>query len=258
MKKISFSIVFITLVLFYACDKEDTLPIRFTPIPGSNVSVKFYHISPDAPNVNIFVNGIKSTSIAPNASNVVQGIAFGQLYPATTAYTTLPSGSLQFQAKVPDSSAITPGAIISTTTENLQAGKFYTYVLVDSLSKLSTVVVEDDPNIALANKAYFRIANFIPNGAVKVEIVKTSTGFTYSNTFDNVPFKAVQSYDTLSAGAGEVYRIFLRNPATNAKLDSITAFTPAASKKYTFYCRGVFGQTGTSAKRPLIFSTINF
>lgn len=119
--------------------------------------------------------------------------------------------------------------------------------------------MEDDPTVADATKAYIRVANFISNSPVKVEVVKTSTGNTFSATYNNLAFKSVSNFNSLGAGAGQTYRVYLRNPATDAKLDSISAFVPTNTKKYTIYARGVMGQTGsTNTRRPIITNYINF
>jgi len=241
------------------CTKIDSIPTRFTPIPGNNTNVKFLMMSPDAPNINFFANGIKFSAVVPTIGGVVLGTGYPAIYPATIGYATIAGGAVKIDAKVPDSAAVMPGQVVFTSSPTFAATKFYTYALVDSLSRLTAVVVEDDPTVADASKAYIRIANFIPNSPVKVEVVKTSTGNAYNATYDNLAFKSVSVFDSLGAGTGQTYRVFLRNPVTNAKLDSISAFVPINTKKYTIYARGVLGQTGsTNSRRPIITSYINF
>ena len=259
MKTIISGFVFVMVLTIIGCDKKDSLPIRFTPIPASNTNVKFLMMSPDAPSVNFIANGQKSSSVTPTSTNVVLGMLFPAIYPATIGYATIPSGAIKIEAKVPDSSTVMPGQVVLTNTPTFVANKFYTFAMVDSLSKLSAVVVEDDPTVADPSKAYFRVANFISNSPVKIEIVKTSTGNPFTATFTNYAFKNVSTYDSLGAGAGQTYRVFLRHPTTDVKLDSISAFVPTNTKKYTIYCRGVMGQTGsTNTRRPIITNYINF
>ena len=260
MKKIIYSLVFFTAFTMYGCVKKDeSIPTRFTSIPANNTNVKFLVMSPDAPTVNFVANGEKVTSVTPTATNAVVGLSFASIYPATVGYSSINSGTLKLDAKVPDSSLVLPGQTVFTNTPTLSAGKFYTYVLVDSLAKLSSVLVEDDPNLPDQTKAYFRVANFIPNGAVKIEVLKTSTGNPYTATYNSLAFKTVSAFDSLGAGAGQTYRIFLRDPVSNAKLDSIAGLVPTNTKKYTIYCRGVLGQSGsTNTRRPIITNYINF
>lgn len=257
MKKIIFGLILITAFGIGSCDKKSTLPDRFTPIPAGNTNVKFLNMSPDAPQVNFFTNGIKVSAVAPTATNAVQGIAYAATYPSTVAYATMTSGSLKIEVKVPDSSAVMPGATIFTNTQTFAAGKFYTYALVDSLSKINVVTFEDDPTVPDQTKSYLRIANFIPNGTIRIEITKTSTGsYPYSITYPTIASKAVTAFDTI--GGPFSYKVLLRDASTNAALDSGT-LTTAAAKKATIYARGVIGQTGsTNTRRPLIGIYNNF
>ena len=79
-------------------------------------------------------------------------------------------------------------------------------------------------------------------------------------SYPNLAFKSVTAFDTLAAGAGQVYKIYLKHPISDKRLDSISAFTPTPSKKYTIYTRGVAGlpDSTTNAKRPIITSYTNF
>lgn len=258
MKISIYGLIIIVTFLLPGCDKKSTLPQHYIIIPPGNTNVKFLQMSPDAPQVNFIVNGSKVTAVPPTATNAVQGLAFPSFYPATVGYATFASGAAKIDAKVPDSSTVTPGAIIFTGTQTFEANKYYTYALVDSIKRLNALVVEDDPRIPDPAKAYFRVANLIPNGNVKIEIIKTSTGNPYSITYPNVAFKSFSPFDTLGAGAGQIYRVFLRNRQTDVKLDSIAAFTPSNTKKYTIYARGVLGLTGTNVRRPIISVYTNF
>lgn len=252
-------IIIIAGLALAACGKTDSLPTRFTPIPTTNTNVKFLNMSPDAPAINFYAGGSKATAVVPNTAGVVQGMGFPTIYPAVIGYASIGSGAQKIDARVPDSATTMAGQNIHTSTPTFVAGKFYTYTLVDSLSKLSAVVVEDDPTVADASKAYIRVANFIPNGNVHIEVVKTSSGNVFNAAYNNVSFKTISNFDSLGAGAGQTYRVYLRNSTNNAKLDSISAFVPSNTKKYTIYARGVLGQTGSSnTRRPIITNYINF
>ena len=257
MKKLILIFLITLTIGFASCDKTESIPDRFTPLPAVNANVKFLNVSPDAPPVNFFADGQKISSANATTTGAVQGFGFGGLYPANVAYSTIPSSSAKIEAKVPDSSIVTPGAVILSTTATFAAGKFYTYTLVDSVGtqKLSAVLIEDDPIVQDATKGYFRLANFINNSSVKIEIFRSNGTLYASNA--NLAFKSVSAFDSL--GTTTSYNIFLKNPVTNVNLDSIKSFTPVATRKYTFYARGVLGQTGsTNTKRPLIISLINF
>ena len=258
MNKIFISIVSV-LIVATSCDKQESIPTRFKPTSENNANVKILLLSPDAPGVNIFANGSKITGAPASTTGNVSGFVFPTIYPGSVGYISLAPGSVKLEAKVPDSSSVMPGAVIATTTETLVPKKFYTYVLMDSMKKISTVLIEDDPTVPDPTKAYIRVGNFVSNSSsVNIEILKTSTGTPFSKVYPNVPFKSVTAFEAFEGGRGEVYRVFLRHPTTNAKLDSITSFTPVNTKKYTIYGRGVMGLTGTNTRRPIITFYTNF
>ena len=255
MKKIiSGFVILVTIVM--SCDKTDTIPERYTAIPGANTNIKFLNMSPGSPQINFFANSTKASAIASASSGAEAGIIYNSSYPAPIGYATLPSGSIKIDAVVPAASTVMPGATIMSTTQAFDATKFYTLVMLDTFTKATPLVVQDDPTVPDATKAYFRVANFLASAPVKVEISKTSAGYPYSKTFASLGSKTVLAYDSLGAGSGQLYKILLRNAATDARLDSIINFTPAMAKKYTFYVRGGVATTGTT--RPLIGSYTNF
>ena len=256
MKKTILSFVVAVSVIIVACEKKDTIPVRYSAIPGSNTNIKFLNMSPGSPQVNFFTNGTKASAIAATSTGAEAGIVYNTVYPAAIGYATAPSGSLKIDAIVTAASTISPGATLMTTTQTFDAGKFYTVVMLDTFTSAKALVVQDDPTVPDAAKAYYRVANFLANSPVKVEVIKTSTGTPFSKTYASVAAKTVLNYDTLSAGSGQIYKILLRNATTDARLDSVVNFTPALPKKYTFYVRGGNATTGTT--RPLISTYINF
>lgn len=258
MKKIYYGIFFFA-ILATSCEKEDSIPTRFTPNPSGNTNVKFLMLSPDAPQVNIFANGVKATAVNPTTAGVVQGMIFPSVFPNIVGYTTFAAGTSTVVTKVIDSlPAPLGGQTLLTTNETFDAGKFYTYVVLDSVHKMTSVKVEDDLSVPNPAVPYIRFANFTSNSPnMKIEVRKT-TGSTYPFTVlstNIIPFKTVTPFAEYEAET--TYRIYLLNPTTNAKLDSISAFAPTAGRKYTIYTRGVFGLTGTNTKRPIITSYTN-
>lgn len=265
MTKTIYSLVIVAVFCFIACKKTATIPDRFDPIASSNTNVKFINVSPDAPTVNFFTNGTKSTAATPTGTNAVTGIGFPGFYPSGVAYTTLASGSSRIDVKVPDSSAVMPSAQLLSFTRAFEAGKYYTIALVDSVAsnpgRLTTVISEDDPTVPNPLKAYIRISNYIANGDIKVEVTKTSTvagDYPFSKIYASVAAKTVLPFDSIGAGSGQVYKFVMRNAITDVRLDSIVGFAPSNTKKYSIYARGVIGITGTNTRRPLISSYINF
>jgi hypothetical protein len=253
MKKTIFGLLGIAFIVF-ACEKKDTIPNRTTLNPANSANIKAMHLSPDAPLFNLMVDSIRALTVLETAADVESGIGFGTVVPSlSNGYSIVPGGAHTISAKVPWTSTTTPGQTILTKQATLDAGKYYTIAVVDSLSRLDAVIIEDNLNVPDTSKSYFRILNFMMKGTADLEFQGSSGGYNFNK--NGITFKTVTNFDTLTQGT---YKIILRANGAATRLDSITAFTPLKGRKYTLYTRGVVGQTGsTNTKRPLLFSIQN-
>jgi len=256
MNKIKICIGALVLLLFTiaACDKLDALQDRGVVEEGAGIKVM--HLSPDAPTFNIMVDSLRAVTALASTTGTETGLVFGNIFPNLAGgYALVPGGGHTVSAKVSSTSATMPGQTIVTKPTTLDNGKFYTIAIVDSLSRLDAVIVEDDRNVADTSKAYFRIANFMLRGTADVEFIGSSGGYNFMK--NGISFKTVSNFDTLTPSPAS-YKVLLRSNGTATRLDSVT-LTPLKGRKYTLYTRGVVGQTGsTNTRRPLIFSTITF
>jgi len=243
MKKTIITFSLIIAIAIVACKKQLSIPDRVTANPGGNTIVKFLNMSPGAASINFFADNSKISGTTPSGASatVVTGMAYPAIYPSTIGYANVPSGSLKIDAKVPDSAAVMPGVTVLSATQSFDAGKFYTFVLLDTVTQAKSLVVEDDPTVADETKAYIRVANFAADSAVTIKVLKTSTlsgDYPYSKTFTNITAKTILPFDTLAAGIGQVYSVTFMRASNNVVLGTITSFAPSMTKKYTFYMRG--------------------
>ena len=248
MKKTITTFIILGSFFFVACEKDNSLPIRFTPIPEGNTNVKFLNMSPGAASINFFANNDKISSTAPTGSGatVVTGMGYPALFPSTIGYATVPSGTIKIDAKVPDSAAVMPGATVITSNQTLASKKFYTLALVDTVTQAKILLVEDDPSVPDHSKAYMRVANFTADSAITVVVTKTSGGSSYSKTYANLTALTVSAFDSIGAGQGQVYSVSFRRASNNVQLGIVSSFAPTATKKYTFYMRGLVRTTSTT------------
>jgi hypothetical protein len=248
MKKTIITSSLIITIAIVACEKKLSLPDRFTPNPSGNTNIKFLNMSPGAASVNFFANSTKISGTSPGGTSgtVVTGMAYPALFPSTIGYATIPSGSLKIDVKVPDSAAVNPGANVLTTTQSFDAGKFYTFVLLDTVTQAKALVAVDDPAVADQTKAYLRVANFTADSAITIKVLKTSLDYAYSKTYTSVPEKTILPFDSLGAGTGQVYSITFMRASNNAVLGTISNFAPSRTKKYTFYMRGFVKTTSST------------
>lgn len=242
-----------TFILF-ACEKTNTIPDRTSTVSNSSAFIKGLHLSPNAPVFNFFAGNKKVLSVTSATGDVETGLAFGAVVPSlSSGYSTIEPGTHTLASIVPSSSSTLGGQTIATKQANLENGKYYTIAVMDSLSRLDAIVIEDDLNIPDPTKAYFRIINAMVGGTADLEFSATTGGSSFSK--NGLGFKSISNFEEMTEGT---YKVYLRANGNTAKLDSISAFAPLKGKKYTLYTRGVVGQTGsTNTKRPLVFQIQN-
>ncbi|RYZ23252.1 MAG: DUF4397 domain-containing protein [Chitinophagaceae bacterium] len=241
MKKAIFGLALLVGVAV-ACKKTDTIPERYTAVPAENTYFRFINVAPGTPAVNFFVNGEKISGRAATGTGATTGVGYGVMFPVSTnvAYASVPAGNLKVDAKVIDSSTVMPGALILSRTQGFNAGQYYTFVLLDTVTQATALIVEDSLGVAIPTKAYVRIANFTADSAFNMQVTKTTTAdFAYTKTFANIPQKSVTAFDTLTAGGSQTYKFDLRRTTNNAIVATLTGFVPNPAKKYTIYVGGL-------------------
>lgn len=101
------------------------------------------NVSPDAPTLNIFINN----------SLLRQDFAYG----AYTGYYTAVAGSYTLSFT---NSANTP---VLSNSINIEANKAYSYIVIDSFSKIKSTFFQDSLIVPGADSVYVRFFNFGPN-----------------------------------------------------------------------------------------------
>lgn len=166
------------------------------PAPGGSAGaasaarVRVVHASPDAPAVDVIVNGSK----VPALTNIV--------YFTASDYLELPAGSYDIQV-VPAGTGGPP--VIDATGIQLEAGKTYTIAAGDRLSAIQPVVFEEPPIVADPRRAYLRVYHLSPDaGPVDVRVAggpALVSGLDFPNASDYVPVDP-GTYDLQVVAAG--------------------------------------------------------
>lgn len=146
------------------------------------------HASPDAPNVDVVVNGDVLIPDLP--------------FPAATGVLGVPSATYNVAVTVADN----PGAVaIGPVDLDLAAGTRYSVLAVGELANIEPLILTDDPR-RIATNARVRLVHASPT-AQDVDIYVTAVGADIANespTFPGVPFKGNTGFVNLAAGEYDV------------------------------------------------------
>ncbi|MGG9971848.1 DUF4397 domain-containing protein [Ferruginibacter sp. SUN002] len=199
-------------LLFVSCEKDS--PAQ------SNVLV--VHASPNAPGVDLLVDNSKKNSSA---------LAF----PNNTGYLKVASGTRNIKVNVSGTATTVIEADLSLTKD-----ASYTVFAVDSVSKISAVVLTDNLTAPAAGKAHVRFVHLSPN-APSVDVAVASSGAV---VFGNKAFKESTDFTPLDAGT---YNLDVRVAGTSTVALVLPAITLESGKIYTIFAKGFLGGTGAQA-----------
>lgn len=137
--------------------------------------VRAAHLSPDAPNVDVLVDGEVVLADVP--------------FPTVSEFLELDSGSYE----VDINAAGTMTTVLNETLE-LAGGDVFTVAAVNYLGSIETLVIEDDLAAPEAGNAHLRVVHASPD-APNVDVLVGD-----EIVLEDVPFKAVSDYLPLAAG----------------------------------------------------------
>jgi LPXTG-motif cell wall-anchored protein len=177
--------------------------------------VRVVHASPDAPAVDVWVNGAIAFSNAP-----FEGI---------TDYAALNAGA--YNVQVSPTGATEP--IVIDADLDLAAGTDYTVVAVGLLADIEPLVLVDNNSAPAAGKAHVRFVHASPD-APAVDIAVTGGPVLFSN----VPFKGVGDYLPVDAGT---YDLEARLAGTDTVALSVPGVTLNEGTVYTIFAMGLAG-----------------
>lgn len=204
--------------LLLSCNKDDS-----TSTPTKTFAkVLVAHASPNAPAVDILVDNSKVNST-------------GLGYPNNTGYLNVESGKRNIKVNA-------SGTLTSVITADIDftKDKNYSIFAIDSVSKISALVVEDDLTAPASGKAHVRFIHLSPN-APAVDVAVASSG---SVVFGNKKFKEYTSFTPLDAGD---YNLDVRVAGTSSVALVLPKITLQAGKIYTIFAKGFLGGSGVQA-----------
>jgi hypothetical protein len=185
---------------------------------AGDARVRVIHASPDAPAVDVYVNGSKAFSNAP--------------FKGITPYAKLPAGSYKVQV-VPAGKTVAEGPVVIDATLALEAGKDYSVAAAGKLANIAPQVYVDDNRAPAAGKAHVRFVHLSPD-APAVDIVVPAANNL--KLFSNVAFKGAGPYTPVDAAT---YDVAVNAAGTSTTALSVPGLSVAQGKVYTVWAFGL-------------------
>jgi hypothetical protein len=198
-----------------ACSDEEDSP---TAAAGT-ANVRVAHLSPDAPAVDVFVNGQRA----------VAGAAFKDV----TGYLPVPAG--QVNIRVTPANDTTP--VVIDATIRLNDGGNYTVAATGLLASIQPIVLEDDRGTT--GQAKVRFVHASPD-APAVDIAVTGGPVLFAN----VPFRQASAYPQVPAGT---YDLEARPAGSSAVALSVPGVALRGNTNYTIFAVGLLSNRSLAA-----------
>jgi hypothetical protein len=155
--------------------------------PSKNAQVRVVHGSPDAPAVDVLVDGAK----------VLDSVA----YQDASAYLTVPSGNRNVKVNV----YATATSVINADVA-LAKDAAYTVIAVNTVAAIEPLVLTDDLAAPAAGNVKVRLVHGAPSvGAVDIYVTAPGADLAAATpTLTDVPFKGASGYLEVPAGDYQV------------------------------------------------------
>lgn len=189
--------------------------------------LRVVHASPDAPPVDVFVDGQKA----------ITNLKFTE----ATTYVMLPAGSHKVQVFATGTGPA--GKAVIDAALDLKAGQAYTVAAVNLLAKIEPLVITDDMTAPAAGKAHLRVVHASPDAPAVDVAVKGGPV-----PFKNAPFKAATPYTPVDAGT---YTFEIRPTGTTTAVLTTDPTPLAAGRLYTIFA---MGQVGNNTLKAVAFA----
>ncbi len=197
---------------------------------SGNAKVRVIHASPDAPAVDVYVNGTRTLTNVP--------------FFTISDYLDVPAGTYRFQV-TPTGAALSSAVIDAEAT--LEAGKAYTVAATGPVASIKPTVIVDSLSAPAAGKAKVRVYHFSPDApAVDVKLKGGATlipGLAFANNSDYLEVDA-GSYDLVVTPAG-----------SNTTVIDLSGTTLEAGKLYEVFATNVVASITPELKVTTLSST---
>jgi len=184
---------------------------------SGTAKVRVIHASPDAPAVDVFVNGNRTLTNVP--------------FFTASDYLDLAPGSYRLQIAPTGQPA---SAAVIDATATFQAGKAYSVAATGPVAQIKPTVIEDNLSAPASGNAKVRVYHFSPDApAVDVKVAGGAT------LISNLPFPDASAYLEVPAGT---YNLQVTPAGGSAVVIDLANTTLEAGKIYSVFATNVVAQ----------------
>jgi hypothetical protein len=195
----------------------------FTVVPAVDsalAGVRVGHFSADAPNVDVYANGIA----------ILTDVAFGDI----SDYLYVPAGTYQVQV-VPAGASLDEGPVVIDAPLTFKGGTLTTVAATNELASITPVVISDEPE-PVADQAQVRVVHLSAD-APKVDVAADGSSVKEA-IFKNLKYGKAKGYATVPAGE---YDLEVRPAGKKKAAFDIPAITLESGKSYSAMAIGQLG-----------------
>lgn len=155
--------------------------------PVTTAQLRVVHASPDAPNVDVLVDGAVALTNVP--------------YRTASPYLDVPAGERNLRVRPTGTTTV-----VIDADADLAAGRAYTVLATGRVAALAPLVLQDDPTAPAAGNVRLRLVHAAPSaGDVDIYVTAPAAELAAATpTLRNVPFRAASAYLEVPAGT---YRV---------------------------------------------------
>jgi hypothetical protein len=196
--------------------------------------VRVVHASPDAPAVDVYVDGARALSNVP--------------YKGSSDYLPVPAGARTFEVFAAGADPASDDPVIDADAD-LESGADYTIVAVGKVAEIRPLVLEDNNAAPASGKAHVRVIHASPD-APAVDVAVTGGPVLFSS----LSFPNAAGPSPVDAGT---YDLEVRAAGTTTVALPISDVELAAGKIYTVLAVGLLNGTPALEALPLVADPVS-
>ncbi len=170
---------------------------------GPYAAISVYALSPDAPQLNVFIND----------ANTATSLPFGSF----TIYNPVTPGNASITAQTASQH------VVVTTNFTTIAGNYYSLFFIDTFSKINPVYVQDNLGTA-TDTLYLRFFNFSPD-APAVDIYSYSDSSNHTTLWKNRSINNDVTNDSINKFVGSKLGTYFFYAIRSGSTDTLAKFT---------------------------------